>query len=374
MGDRRIVIVGGGIAGVATAWWLARLGAGEEVLLLEAEPGLGRCASGHNAAILRTAIDAPATRALALESAAFLRETPPGLTEQGLLDEVGLIVSEGSPEDDPPPWVAEHVERGEALALSAERRVALAPHWRPGGARSWLLARQGHLDVAHLIEILARGARAGGVEIRTSSRVERLLRASERVEGVDLSDGGRIHAQTVALAAGAWAGSLGAGSGSRAALRVTRRHLVVTGHDPRVDPRWPIVWDDHAGMYARPESGGMLLCACEIQDVDADERGADPEVPLAIAAKAERHLPDLGDAPLAHFWPGLRTLTEDDTPLVGVDPVLEGLFWIAGLGGHGMTVSAALGRVAAQLLLGEPIDPDLRNALSPGRFAPAGRG
>jgi glycine/D-amino acid oxidase-like deaminating enzyme len=60
----------------------------------------------------------------------------------------------------------------------------------------------------------------------------------------------------------------------------------------------------------------------------------------------------------------LRTLTSDGRFVIGWDAQVENLFWVAGLGGHGMTTSAAVGELAAELLLGgrgkksEPFSPE----------------
>ena len=63
---------------------------------------------------------------------------------------------------------------------------------------------------------------------------------------------------------------------------------------------------------------------------------------------------------------GAGMLTPDDRFVVGPDPGLEGFFWVAGLGGHGMSAGLAAGRVAADLIVGEhPAEADV---LSPGRF------
>ena len=86
--------------------------------------------------------------------------------------------------------------------------------------------------------------------------------------------------------------------------------------DPRVDGAWPIVWDDHAGFYVRPESGGLLLSACDEEEVDPDRCASDPAVKLAVAAKTADRLPEFQDAPVAHFWAGVRTLTADDCPVI----------------------------------------------------------
>ena len=116
MDAQRIVIVGGGIAGVATAWWLARAGAGQRVVLLEREDGLGRHSSGRNAAILRTAVAAPATRELALETARFLRQPPTGFCERPLVDPVGLLIAEGERGAPLPTWAPDLLQQGEVEA------------------------------------------------------------------------------------------------------------------------------------------------------------------------------------------------------------------------------------------------------------------
>ena len=48
--------------------------------------------------------------------------------------------------------------------------------------------------------------------------------------------------------------------------------------------------------------------------------------------------------------------------MIGRDPQVSGLFWVAALGGHGLTTSWAVGRLAAQVYLGRK---------SPGVFDPA---
>jgi len=367
MGSGRIVIVGGGMAGVSTAWWLARAGR-REVVLLEREQGLGWHSSGLNAAILRTAIAAGPTRRLAEESARFLRQPPAGFATDPLLDPIGLVVLEGEEGAPPSPWVEPLLASGDLEALDDRRLRRIAPHFVPLGRRAWHLRGEGRIDIAALLQGFERGARRGGVEIRTGARAAGLLLSGGSVVGVQLADGTAIEAEHTVLAAGGWARDLGRMAGSRAAMRPMRRHLLVTAPDPRVDGSWPVVWDDRAGFYVRPESGGLLLSACDEEEVDPDGCAGDPAVQLVVAAKTAERLPGFEDAPVAHFWAGVRTLTDDDCPVIGPDPVAAGLFWVAGLGGHGMSVASAIGRLASELLTGEAADPDLARAVSPARF------
>lgn len=346
-----VLLVGGGMAGAASAYWLARSGA--RVTLVEREPGPGRHSSGQNAAILRSAIAAEPTRALACETSAFLREPPRDFSEVPLLDPCGLLVLTGDDAGPGPAWAPDLEARGAAEPVSGARLRSLAPHLRPVGTRAWWLAGEGRIDVSALLDAFLRGARRAGADLRYGARVERLLRDGRgRVHGVALAHGERLEADHTVVAAGGWAMDLAASAGLELPLRATRRHLLVSAPDGRIDPRWPVVWDDAAGFYARPESGGMLLCACDQTAVDPDRLEPDEEVLVAALQKAERLLVGLEDLRAAHFWPGLRTLSVDDVPVVGPDPRAPGLAWAAGLGGHGMSISAGLGRALAETLLG----------------------
>jgi glycine/D-amino acid oxidase-like deaminating enzyme len=60
----------------------------------------------------------------------------------------------------------------------------------------------------------------------------------------------------------------------------------------------------------------------------------------------------------------LRTFSLDQHPVVGFDPVIENLFWLAGLGGRGMTIAPGLISVIRKLVF----DKDFFNPYSPVRF------
>ena len=87
-----------------------------------------------------------------------------------------------------------------------------------------------------------------------------------------------------------------------------------------------------------------------------------------LAEKLEHAFPRLADLPIQRTWAGYRTLTPDGRFVIGPDPSLAGFVWCAGLGGHGVTTSAAVGRLAAQAVLGEAVPPEH----APARFVRSG--
>lgn len=365
MSSPDFLIVGGGIAGAATAWFLARRDAGS-VLVLDRESELGAHSTAKNAGILRTWIAEPSTRELAEESLRFLSAPPADFSEVALFDPCGLVLeikdAERASFD---AWAARRPGGASALDEAAFR--AALPHvaWRPG--RWMLIPGDGRLDAAAIHAAFVSGARRAGASFRTRAGVRELLVEDGRVRGVRLDDGTELRAARTILAAGGWAGALGRAAGSPLELHPRRRHLLVTAVDEQIDPRWPVIWSDSEKYYARPESGGMMICACDETEVDPDACTVEPSVLDSIAARAETHLPRFADAGAAHYWCGMRTFADDPRFAIGDDPVLAGLFWVAALGGHGMTTSAAVGRLAADLLTGRDAGP-LAHAVDPARL------
>jgi D-arginine dehydrogenase len=109
-----------------------------------------------------------------------------------------------------------------------------------------------------------------------------------------------------------------------------------------------VIWIVGEEFYFRPESGGLLMSGCDTVKVTPEQAEITDHSELErIAAKAAHWLPSLADARVARAWAGMRTFAPDDLFVVGPDPRLEGLYWVAGMGGHGITCAPAVGTVAA---------------------------
>jgi D-arginine dehydrogenase len=346
--EASVVIVGGGIAGLASAWHLAELGM-PNVVLVEAEPALATHASGRNAGIFLPLEENPTAIWLAARARDLLdcRIGTSWLSAQG----VALL--------------AKASEALEELRFGARRLGVYHERWSGGEIGSKLpqlaggecgealfLPLAGVIDTRLVLARMRRWAVAAGVRIVANTRVQAIDVRQGEVAGVQLAQGG-VRCERVVLAAGAFSAALGKAAGSELALTPLRRNLVQL-KGPEL-PRWntPVIWRVDAPIYFRPEAGGLLASPCDEHSAQPGVPDADPSAFDDVLAQLKLLAPKLSEGlELERGWACLRTVTSDRELAVGPDPKVRGLHWCAGLGGRGMTVGAAAGELLARNMLG----------------------
>lgn len=368
MDSFRHVIIGAGFAGAATAYHLARKGV-RDILILEQEKIAGVHSSGRNASMIRQVVPEPAIVNLARDGAAFLRSPPadwPIPVDYRCNGSLLLGSGEG--------WkkLLRDAEMARAAGIEAE-------NWSRERARDYVPVLKGAdfdgaiwcpadgvVDIHALLSGYLKAASALGAQIRYGCLVQGIEARDGRASGIVTADG-IIKAEAVINAAGPWAGVIGKMAGAAAPpLRPCRRHLFVTAPLPWVDPRWPFVWDDAHGIYFRPDSGGLLLCPCDQDEMAPGDPPTDGRIAELLAGKIRKYFPGVADVAIKKNWAGLRTLSPDGRFVIGWDPKVRGFFWVAGLGGHGVTTSSSVGNLAASLIL-DPADKR-GGPFSPARF------
>jgi glycine/D-amino acid oxidase-like deaminating enzyme len=349
-----VVVVGGGFAGAATAYHLVR--SGLDVVLLEQEDLPGRHSSGRNAAVARRLVAEPDHRPLAIEGIRFMESPPDDFPRGRYFERTGSMML-GGPELEE--TLRASVETGRALGVQGEWLTSgeverLVPATAGGTFCGAAYSHDdGVADIAALLDAFLRAGRAQGLRVLHGCRLTAVTTRGGAVTGVRTTSGD-IDTPAVVNAAGAWSTEVArlAGIPSSVPLRSLKRHLMVTAVLPWDCRAWPAVWDLSHQVYFRPEAPGLLLSPCDATESDPPGEASDGTALELLAEKLTQWLPQLAAVSIASTMAGLRTFTPDGNMALGEDPQLRGFFWCAGLGGNGMTLSPALGRIVAESVLG----------------------
>jgi len=380
--SRDVIVVGGGIVGCATAYFCAR--DGMRVTLLERRT-IGYGASGRNPGWVwlhcRTpgfALDiSRAGRALYPQ---LLEELPGGFEFRpsgGLMyfttPEQGAVFEA---------FVAARRLDGLDMTLIDGAEVRrLVPPIRDDVLGASYCSEDAQIVTQTVVEALARGALAHGAAIREGVAVERLVVSGDRVVGVE-TNAGRLTADAIVIATGAWTTPLLAGDGVDIPIGGERLQVVSTVPQPFwVEPlvygpsaTWQYAlfrdlpaWDPAAFATDRAERDGFVLLPLLVQRASGElylgcatdyPGDLDPNPTLAglgqIADGFARDFPSLRNVPITRAWAGYLPFTSDQAPVI--DEVMPGLFVGAG---HvfGNASGPVTGRVLSQLIAG--VEPDI---------------
>ena len=395
------VVIGGGIVGVCSAWWLAR--AGQKVVLVE-KGAVGAEQSSRNWGWCRQqnrdARELPlSTHSLALweEMAREIGDSL-GFTRCGLL----YLSNDAAEIEGWARWG--RFARGEGVEthmLSADeaatRGAATGKPWA-GGVWS---PTDGIADPARAAPMIARGVMQLGGHVVQNCAARGLELEAGRVAAV-ITEKGTIRTRSVVVAGGAWAASflyqlgvafpqaavrssiLSVAPGAQglpaalhtAPVSVTRRGdggytLAISGRASLDPTPGALMGARHfVPMFARRwralRPGGMQGWAAgfetrrrwvldrptPMERVRVLDPRPTPGVIDQTLRRARALLPALRDVPVQAGWAGYIDSTPDGVPVIDADIGIPGLALAAGLSGHGFGIGPGVGHLVADLILG----------------------
>ena len=253
MKTERIVVVGGGIVGLATAWTLARQRPESTITLLEKESDLARHQTGRNSGVIHSGIYYKPGSLKAMMCRAGAESIVDFAKEHGVSYEIcgKLIVAT---EESEIPGLLKLYERGKendipVRLIDADEAKAIEPHVR--SVKAVQVLSTGIIDYVGICRALAADATANGVAVRTGVEVTSIDREGS---GYRLStNAGDVRADVLVTCGGLQSDRLARqGGGDPGAkivpfrgeyfeLRHDRRHLVKGLVYPVPNPDFPFL-------------------------------------------------------------------------------------------------------------------------------------
>jgi glycine/D-amino acid oxidase-like deaminating enzyme len=374
--DCDVLVVGGGVIGLAIAREAAR--AGFATLLAErGEPGQGASTANAGSRHIKLHADDSAGAAEGPDSAAaqilalgprsvalwrdIARESGEALA---IRTEGGLMLAET-----PAQFAAladkvamERAFGVESHLLGANELYAYAPWLAPGFVGAAFCAEEGQMDPLRGFSALLGLVRAAGAEIRGGVRIVSLARDGSGFVATT-AEGARIRAGRVVNAAGPWAGELAKMLGAPIPVRATVQQVIATEAAGR-DLLRPLVL--HAGRHLslkQGDGGHLILGGAWPGELDAQGR------PRNLRASIEGNLwvarsvlPAIESLHVIRAWSGINV--QIPGPILGEDPRVPGLFHAVTF--NGWTLAPVIGALLTEAMRGGKGPPAV---FSPARFS-----
>ena len=349
-----VVIIGGGVMGVSTAYHLARSGAGRVVLLEKDE--LGEGSTARSAGGVRALFSDEINIALGQRSLATFERFDEQFGQQIDLHQVGYLFLLDNDADVAVFSKNAELQRSMGLdsaMVSVEEAAALSPMIDTEGLKAALWSpRAGHCTPEAVVQGYARAARAAGVTILTHTAATGIETEGTAIVGV-LTTRGRISCSAVICTAGAWSKEVGSWAGVRLPVEPLRRQVLTTEPIVGLDPNTPFTIDFSTSLYFHNEGSGLLIGMAEHEDSWSFDISRDSGWLPSVAEAMQRRVPSLGDVGIASGWAGLYEMTPDANALIGRSQELPGFYYACGFSGHGFLMGPAVGEVLRDLYLGK---------------------
>ncbi len=365
-----VVIIGGGISGVAIAYNLAKKGV-KDIVVVEkgylASGSTGRCGAG-----VRMQWGTELNCSFAKYSIDFFEKANEELEYDGDIEfkQGGYLIVASTEKEEIqfkknlelqhrlgiPSKFLTPKEAKEIIPYMDETKITCAT----------FCPRDGHLNPFKTTDAYAKAARRLGVEIMTYTTVTGIKVENGKIAGVE-TDKGFISAPIVVNAAGGYSKQIGDMAGVDIPLYPERHQILVT--EPVAPLQGPMYMSFSLNIYCQQSPEGSFIMgrgdANEPRDFNINSSWSFME---EMAETCCTLLPLLKKLNVVRQWSGLYEITPDRQPIYGAVNEVEGFYLACGFSGHGFMFGPATGIVMAETILGQPTTLNIAS-LDKDRFA-----
>jgi sarcosine oxidase subunit beta len=359
-----VLIVGGGLMGAATAFFLRQRGL--SVILLERDL-VGQHASGTNFGNVRRQGRFLPQLPLAHRSREIWGRLPELIGEDAEFVPSGHLRVAFRDSDvgrleayarDAKPWGLDlELVSGNALRMRF-------PFLSPDALMASYSPLDGHANPRLAAPAFGRAARRAGATVLEGAEVLSITKDS--ADFLVESTAGRFRAPLLQVSAGAWGGRLAEAFGEPVPIRPAAPQMAVTEPVPyRVEPVMGIATGiAEEGVYLRQvKRGNIVFGGGHRSEASLETKRArlDPLNTLRQLPHVARLLPAMRQLRVIRTWSGVEGYMQDDIPVMGASGRVAGLFYAFGFCGHGFQLGPGVGATMAQLIAtgdaGVPIEP-----------------
>jgi glycine/D-amino acid oxidase-like deaminating enzyme len=356
-----VAIVGGGIVGSATAYYLKKHGFTGTVAIIEKDTSYAKCCTALSCGGIRQQFSTPENIALSKFGLNVIRnlkqefgdDADVGFREQGYLilaSAQGRTILEQN-------HAIQKANGADNVLLDPEGLARRFPWLNPDGLECGCfgVSGEGWLDPYSFMSLFRKAAAARGVDI-IPSKAERLSVTGGRIGGLTLADGTELTCSALVNAAGAGAGELARMAGIDFPVGPRKRYVYVfdcQGADESLH-KAPLTVDP-SGFYMRPE-GRNFICGLSPEEADEPaEMNWDVDYDWfeeRIWPMMAGRIPAFEAIKVINAWTGHYDYNAlDQNGIFGPPPGLSNFLFANGFSGHGFQQGPASGNAIAELIV-----------------------
>jgi sarcosine oxidase subunit beta len=353
-----VVVIGGGIVGVSTAFHLAE--SDVDVLLLERDE-LGAGSTSKAAGGVRAQFSDPVNIALGLRSLRAFEDFGRRPGREIDLKQHGYLFLLSDAEDVEAFEGSVRLQNGLGVPsrmLTVEQACELTPVIEPDNLLAAAYSpSDGHCTPEAVVQGYAQAARTHGAVLRRHCAVASIETDGAGITAVN-TDSGSVETSTVVCAAGVWSAGIGEMVGVELPVRPLRRQILVTEPIRELPTRMPFTIDFATSFYFHEDGPGLLLGMSDPDEEYGFRLSTDERWLGRLFEAVQRRAPRLSEVGIAHGWAGLYEITPDHNALIGESGAVSRFLYATGFSGHGFLQGPAVGEVMRDLVLGctPPVD------------------
>jgi D-amino-acid dehydrogenase len=248
---------------------------------------------------------------------------------------------------------------GENFDLRAERHDgeavrALEPALKPGLVGGWHYGTDAHLRPDRLMSSWRRVLEARGVVMRENCPLQGFASSGGRTRAV-ITPQGEFAADAFVVATGAWTPLLNRQLGCRVPIQPGKGYSITMPRPPRC-PTLPLIFEEDRVAVTPMQSGYRIGSTMEFAGYDDT---IDPRRLEILKHGASHFLQEPYCEPVEERWFGWRPMTYDGKPFIDRSPTLSNVLIAAGHNMLGLSMAPATGKLVAELLSAKPphLDP-----------------
>lgn len=346
-----IIVIGGGISGLSSAYQLSKRQA--KVLVLErqfpASGSTGRCIGG-----IRVQFSTEASIRLMQESLAQFKTMQDEFGFSVEFAQNGYLFLAHNPERLESFRTVARLQKDlgvDVRILSAQDCQSLVPALNCDGLYGGVYSPDdGQAYPFKVLHGYLEGIKRNGSQLRMFSEVCEILRQGDRVIGVRTADGETFHADVIVNAAGPDAARIGELAGINVRVAPERHEAFITDRLPHLFDPMLVDYRPDGCYFHQMLTGQVIGCYSPVPNVPGTNRQSTIEFISEMAKRAVRLVPELEKAHVIRHWAGSYDNTPDLSPIIDKTP-LKGFYLACGMSGHGFMFGPAVGRFISQIIL-----------------------